>query len=87
MHSNMHSSNKQRSNHPTFKYVFSLRKKLHFMHSHMHPSSLGTQSFMHYSSLKTQSFIHHSKRETQSFHSFKHTFTQKEKLKVSIRSK
>jgi len=67
--------------------------------SFMHYSSLKTQSVIHHSSRETQSFmhlsIHHklkvsfiiSKSETQSFHSFKHTFNQKEKLKVSIRSK
>jgi len=31
MHSNMHSSNKQRSNHPAFKYVIFIKRKLDFM--------------------------------------------------------
>jgi len=31
-HSNMHSSNKQRSNHHAFKYVIFIKKKIDFMH-------------------------------------------------------
>jgi len=92
----MHSSNKRRSNLPEFKHAFSLRK-LDFMHLHMHHSSSETQfhalfiirnSNFHSPFIKRNSKFHatfHSS-ETQSFHSFKHTFIQKEKLKVFIHS-
>jgi len=91
MHSNMHSSNKQRANHPAFKFAFSLRK-IRF-HAFTYAPFIIRNSKFHSSFKKRNSkfpFIQtyiHSKRETQSFHSFKHTFTQKEKLKVFIHSK